>query len=781
MKVNKFSLKLLLDLFFIMLTFVFFIYVINDLHNISKTLQEMQKEKVQLYLKNNNTTLATLLKFGFENELRDEIVKIVENSNDITGLKLILPHKKIEFIKRKGEKRLMLPLMYKNKKIATITVYYTANKIINLFFEKYLARFFLFLLITLPFVMLLFIYLRLKITKLNRLATNLKNINFRKTNFVEKIDKYYEIVNIINAVNKLLFQIHSFYSSQKNLLRKVIKLKKHLESAQKIAEIFSWEYDCHMKTFELTPRLKKFLGIKKDFLKPNEFSEYVNIEARSIFEHLDDYCNKCQEFEVIHKIITVTNKIYYFKTIGKCMKTKYRHSLVGVSLNITEEVLKQQKIEFLAYHDPLTLLPNRTYLKEQFALIKNISKREKKKFAVLYLDMDNFKIINDSLGHESGDELLIKVSKKLKSVIRKSDVIARIGGDEFVIILNDIQNKKSVEDVIRKLISILNEPIKIKNSDIIPTFSIGCAIYPDDSEDTEELLKFADIAMYEAKNNGKNSFAFISENLKSKTEEFYRITNELQDALNKEELVLYFQPKIDIVNGNVYGAEGLIRWRHPKKGIMTPFSFIPYAEKSGLINLIDRYVLEKAFATLLEWSKIEKMKNLNLAVNISANEFRQKDFVLNLKKLLEKYRIDPSKLEIEITETLSMQDINYTVTVLEEIKSLGFKIALDDFGTGYSSLNYLKKIPFDTLKIDQSFVKDLATDHDDLIITKMIIQIAGVLNKRIVAEGVENETLLKIVKKLGCELVQGYYFAKPLSENDLKMFINEFNFKLISD
>ena len=449
--------------------------------------------------------------------------------------------------------------------------------------------------------------------------------------------------------------------------------------------------------------------------------------------------------------------------------------MICVSLNITDDIRKQQKIEYLAYHDSLTSLPNRTYLKGQFNLIMNIAKRENKKFAVLYLDMDNFKMINDTLGHESGDKLLVNVSQKLKAILRKSDVIARVGGDEFVIILNNISSKEDVVEVINKLIRALKQPIIIKQTSISPTFSIGCALYPDDSENCEELLRYADIAMYEAKNKGKNNYAFINENLKRKTSEFYLITNELKEALKNNELVLFYQPKIDITTNKVYGAEGLIRWNHPKKGLLTPFHFIPYAEKSNLITQIDRYVLKQAFITLEKWKNIDYLKDLNLAINISANEFRQKNFVLNLKNLLEEYKIDPSKLEIEITETLSMQDIGYTVTVLEEIKRLGFKIALDDFGTGYSSLNYLRKLPFDTLKIDQSFVRDLEKDNDDLTITKMIVQIANVLKKQTVAEGVENEVILKIVRDLGCELVQGYYFAKPLNEEEFIKYCKKYN------
>jgi diguanylate cyclase (GGDEF)-like protein len=757
---------------------IFNIYILIDLNNISKTLKDMEKEKVSLYVKNNIPTFATLLMFNFDDDLKAEMKKTVDASDDIVGLEIKSNDNKktYRYIKKFSNCTVSFPLKFKNDNIGKITAYYDNKTILNMFFERYLIRFAIYVIIFLPLILFMFVFLRKKIAKLNQLAKNVENINFRKTSKINKIDSYYEIVNITTAINKLLNQINLFYTAQKNMLRKMVKLKKHLESAQKIADIYSWEYDCKNKKIELTPQFKRFLGIKENIVEVEFFAQFVNIEAKSIFEHLDENCKKCDEFEIVHKVITKNNKEYYFKTIGKCVKSKQRHNVICVSMNITEDIKKQKEIEFLAYHDPLTSLPNRTYLKEQFKLIENIARRENKKFAVLYLDMDNFKMINDTLGHENGDRLLIQVSQRIKNILRQSDIIARIGGDEFVIILNGINNKNDVVNVVNKLIDSLKQSIKIKQTNVFPTFSIGCAIFPDDSDNSEELLRYADIAMYEAKSKGKNNCAFIDENLKEKTNEFYVITNELKNALKNNELVLYFQPKINIREKKVYGVEGLIRWKHPTKGILTPYKFIPYAEKSNLITEIDRYVLKTAFETLLKWSKESYLSDLSLAINISANEFRHKDFILNLKRLLSEYNIDPSKLEIEITETLSMQDIGYTVTVLEEIKSLGFKIALDDFGTGYSSLNYLKKLPFDTLKIDQSFIKDLLDDYDDLVITKMIVQIAEVLKKSTVAEGVENEKLLKIVSDLGCELVQGYYFAKPLEEEKLKEFVKKFGY-----
>jgi diguanylate cyclase (GGDEF)-like protein len=508
-----------------------------------------------------------------------------------------------------------------------------------------------------------------------------------------------------------------------------------------------------------------------------DFVNHIKDEEKKLFlENLKNSCEDCEEFFLIHKVITNENKVFYIQSQGKCIKDFFEKKkiIIGTSIDVTEEIKKQQKIEFLAYHDPLTSLPNRAFLKEHLKYLATLDKRNRKKFAILYLDLDNFKFINDTFGHEKGDVLLIELAARIKEILRKSDLFVRLGGDEFIIILNDIKNKSDVIEVIRKIKNVLKEPFKINNSNIYATFSIGVAIYPDDTENLEELMQYADIAMYKAKNSGKNDYAFITDDLKKEINSYYEIVNEIKWGLRNNEFLLFFQPKVDIKENKIFGVEGLIRWNHPKKGILTPYHFISYAEKAGLINQIDRYVLQKAFETLEKWQKDDKLKNLELAVNISAPEFRQGDFVDNIKKLIKKYQIDVSKLEIEITETLSMEDMGYTILVLDELRALGIKVALDDFGTGYSSLNYIKKLPFDTLKIDQTFIKDLEKEKNDIVITKMIIEIGNILKKRVIAEGVENTNLLKIVKDLGCRYVQGYVFSPPLEEKEFYKYYDNF-------
>ncbi len=760
------SLKNLMNLVFSIVLLSFLLYIVVDLYNISNTLKELQKERISLAIKNEKDTFVTLLRLGFIDELKEEINKIITFSKDIENIEIKWKDKKFNYSNIKTANKIIIPLD-KGK----ITVYYQ-NNLIDKFFDKYIFRFVLYASVFIPSMIILFLFIRKKILKLNVLAKKLESINFKKISSFEKIDGSYEIENITNAVNKLLKQVNRFYENQKNFIYSVVKYKNQLETAQKISEMFSWEYDCQENIFNIMGKTLKMFNLKSSYTL-NDFLEHILPQDRKIFEEkIKRLCKNGEEFEVVHGFRNKENKLFYFKSVGKLKKNK----IIGVSLNVTDEIKRQQKIEYLAYHDSLTSLPNRAYLKDEFLRLMNLAKRDNKKLAVLYLDLDNFKMINDTLGHENGDKLLITIAQRLKKVLRKSDFISRIGGDEFIILLYGIQDKKNIKDIINKLVQSLTEPIVIKQTPIYPTFSIGCAIYPDDSENMEELLKYADIAMYHAKNNGKNSCEFINEKLKKQINDYYNIINDLKEALKKDdELVLFFQPKIDIKNKKISGAEALIRWYHPQKGFLTPFHFISYAEKSNLITQIDRYVLKKSFEILKRWQE-NGFKDLILAINISPNEFKQNDFIDNLKMLLNKYKIDPSKLEIEITETISMQNMSYTVSVLEEIKKLGFKIAIDDFGTGYSSLNYLKKLPFDTLKIDQVFIKDLDTHTDDLIITEMIVQIAKVLKKQTVAEGVETKKILEIVKELEIDVVQGYYFSKPLNESDFENYVKNFKY-----
>jgi len=767
---NKISLIKILNIGWIIFILATFLYILLDINNIFSTLKEVEKEKIITTVNVENQTLAPLLKYKFYEETKIE-AKNFFTKNNLKFLKI----KTKNFIFTLGNKKYLKikePIIYKNTKIGEIYIGYSNKKIIDSFAKRYFIRFIIYLFILLPLVIFLFFYLRNKIKKLNYLAGKVEKINFRKQTFIPKLDNYYEIVNIINAINKLLFQINIFYNNQKNMIKKLILYKKQLETAQKIAQIFTWEYECENKKF--SSRNFNYFINKLNIKNINEFIE--NIKEKNLFlEKIESACKKLEEFEMNLTVKNPQNKIFIFKIQTKPMKQKEKTVLIGLCIDITEEIKKQEKIEFLAFHDPLTGLFNRTFLKKQLENLMLLTKRHNKKLAFVFIDLDNFKIINDTFGHESGDILLTEIANRLKKSVRQSDIVSRIGGDEFVVVLNDIENREQVEIILKKLQSVLKKPVNIANNKIEITFSAGICIYPDDTENLNEIFQFADIAMYESKKSGKNKFGFIDINLKKEINKMYHIIDELKNALKKEnELILYFQPKIDIFKNKVTGVEALIRWNHPKKGILTPYHFIDYAEKGGIIKLIDDYVLKTALKTLQKWKNDEILKNLNIAVNISANKFNEPNFVEELQEMLQKYKINPSKLQIEITETLSMKNINYTINTLNKIKNLNIEIAIDDFGTGYSSLNYIKQLPFDVLKIDQSFIKDILKDRDDLLITKMIVEVSKILNKITVAEGVEDKHILEKVKALGVNIIQGYYFSKPLPEKKLKNFILQF-------
>ena len=761
---NK-SLAKFVDIFWVVFIISVILYAILDIKNIFSTLEELQKEKVIYTIKNENDILAPLIRFDFENTLKEEIKNILKTNKEIKYIKI----DKIQMGKKNNLKILSFPIKYKNQKIATIEIGYETHDLIYSFFRKYLTKFIIYFLIILIISIGFSFYLRKKIKSLNKLAKKLEKLNFRKQSKIEMIDDYFEIKNIINAVNKLLFQINTFYNKQKELIKTIMIHKKELETAQKIAEMFTWQYECDKNTI-----VSHNFAFFKNKLSLNSIEDFLNhIKSKeTLFEKIKILCEK--KADSLEEIITlnISGKKYYFKVEAKLIQPK--NLIIGICADITSEVKRQEKISFLAYHDPLTGLVNRTFLKEELKTLTSLADRNNKKIALIFIDLDNFKFVNDTFGHEIGDLLLIQIANRLKKSIRKSDVASRIGGDEFILILNNINSKEEVEKKVQEIINVLNAPIIIQDKKIEVTFSAGIAVYPDDTKNISELLQFADIAMYEAKREGKNRFKFINLSLQEKVKTFYNTLEELKEAIKNEELVLYFQPKIDIKNNKVQGVEALIRWNHPKKGILTPFHFIDVAEKGGMITSIDSYVLENTVKTLEKWSNNPSLKDLDIAVNISANKFLEPNFVNELKSLIQKYNIDTSKLQIEITETLSIQNFDYTIVILNEIKSLGIKIALDDFGTGYSSLNYIKQIPFDILKIDQSFIKDLSKDNDDLIITKMIVGVSKILRKENVAEGVENKEILNIVKNLGVQIVQGYYFSKPLPEEELITFVDNF-------
>jgi diguanylate cyclase (GGDEF)-like protein len=426
-------------------------------------------------------------------------------------------------------------------------------------------------------------------------------------------------------------------------------------------------------------------------------------------------------------------------------------------------------LQYLANYDSLTQLPNRALCMDRIKYALKSASRAKSLVAILFLDLDHFKDVNDSLGHAVGDQLLKSTSQRLQEKIRSEDTLARLGGDEFVIILNNLSETESVINIVEKIVVSFEEPFKLSNYEVNTTVSIGICMYPTDGHDVDSLMKAADAAMYKAKEVGRNTYEFYQADLNQVANRRHQVANELRNAVKNNELFLVFQPQLNLSSNQIKSAEVLIRWSSPVLGNISPAEFIPIAESTGLIKDIGDWVLENACKTLFDC--LNQGLEVRLAVNLSAMQFKQADLATQIATTLKRHRIPPKYIEVEITESMLMRDVHKAIEVLERIKEMQIRIAIDDFGTGYSSLSYLRRFPLDALKIDQSFVDELVVDNDDTAITMAIISMAKSLRLEVIAEGVETQQQLDFLRDNDCDDIQGYHLSKPLKEQDFKSFL----------
>jgi diguanylate cyclase (GGDEF)-like protein/PAS domain S-box-containing protein len=425
------------------------------------------------------------------------------------------------------------------------------------------------------------------------------------------------------------------------------------------------------------------------------------------------------------------------------------------------------RMTHLAQHDSLTDLPNRLLLNDRLSQATALALRNNKKTAVLVLDLDRFKHVNDTLGHIVGDHLLQEIAKRIKGCMRETDTVSRQGGDEFVILLQEVSDTIGVARAATQLLSSIAQPYFIDGHEVHITGSIGISICPDDSEDADTIIQHADAAMYQAKLQGRNKYQFFTRSINERAVRRFALEGSLRRALALDESMLYYQPKMNIGTGAMVGAEALLRWPARRKELSSPSQFIPIAEESGLIIPIGEWVLRKACQQNRDW-QAAGYTPVPIAVNVSAVQFKEKSFLDLVSRILDETGIDPHYLELELTESVTMQDIEFTISMLESLKRMGVGLAIDDFGTGYSSLSYLKRFPIDTLKVDRSFVQDIATDPDSAAITCAIISMAKSLKHKVIAEGVETREQFEFLCKQGCDEIQGYYFSKPLSAEDFE-------------
>lgn len=465
------------------------------------------------------------------------------------------------------------------------------------------------------------------------------------------------------------------------------------------------------------------------------------------------------------------------KTIGTVGTGRDITKLKNTQLNLENslEILdKQQKqLEYQANHDPLTDLPNRILFMDRLEQSIKLAQRYNHKVAVLSMDLDHFKEINDSLGHDIGDKVIVEVAKRMKDKMQSSDTLSRLGGDEFSVILNNIKNISDISDIIINGMEIFKEPFIIGNDTLYIGMSVGISLYPDDGEDAHILLKNSDAAMFKAKENGRKTYCFYDEAMTEKAFERVFLKTQLREALEEDELIVYFQPQIDSKTAELLGMEALVRWNHPKMGLIQPDKFIPLAEITGMIVQLDRIVMKKALKQFKKWMN-EGLNPGKLAINLAIKQIEENDFIEFITDLLDTQAYPYENIEFEVTEGQIMNNPEKSIEVLKQISNFGISIAIDDFGTGYSSLAYLKRLPINKLKIDRSFIKDLPDDAEDSAISKTVISLCENLNLNVLAEGVETLEQKEFLLQNGCSAIQGYLYSRPLSAEDMTQYLREY-------
>ncbi len=443
-----------------------------------------------------------------------------------------------------------------------------------------------------------------------------------------------------------------------------------------------------------------------------------------------------------------------------------------------EKIAHAERVEYLAYHDGLTGLPNRSFFSKMLTRSIKLAQRQQRQLAVLFLDLDRFKQINDTLGHEAGDQLLKEVARRLESCLRDSDTVARLGGDEFVVLLPELGLGEYAAVVAQKILTLLAEPFSLVGQEFRVTASIGICTYPADGEDEQTLTKHADIAMYQAKEEGKNNFQFYSEKLNANSLERLTLESGLRHALERQEFVLLFQPKQDIGTGRITGMEALLRWQHPDLGIVAPMQFIPVAEETGLIVPIGKWVMKTACQQNVAWRKLG-LPDMSMAVNLTARQFSDDNLLRDVASILRETGMPPQLLELEITESLLIHDVNKTLRIMTELKTMGIKIAVDDFGTCYSSLSNLRQFPLDTIKIDRSFIRDVNelssedANPEKQNLADAIIAMGRSLSLTVVAQGVETKAQADYLRLHSCDEVQGFYFNRPLATTQVTQLLQD--------
>jgi diguanylate cyclase (GGDEF)-like protein/PAS domain S-box-containing protein len=569
---------------------------------------------------------------------------------------------------------------------------------------------------------------------------------------------------LLQAISVIGSQIGQFVQ-RKQVEDVVRENEERFRSLTVLSSDMYWEQDEQLRFTSMSGTGSQRVNVKTFplFGKKRWEQNYINMTADAWAEHIAALeahkpfrdMELCRLDETGKKIWISISGEPVFDTSGAFKG--YR----GVGKDITERKQDEEHIHFLANHDALTSLPNRAMFNDVLNLAIQNARRYNRNFAVLFIDLDRFKIINDTLGHDAGDKLLQEMGTRLTQTVRSSDVVARLGGDEFVVLVQEVAEPKQVAAVARKILSAFVKPMSIQGQECRVTASIGICMYPSEAQNEQALMKNADIAMYRAKEDGKNNYKFYSEEINIHTFERMALETSLRRGLERNEFFLHYQAKLDLHTQRITGVEALIRWQHPDLGVVPPVQFIPLAEETGLIVPIGKWVLNTACAQNVSWQR-EGLPPLSMAVNLSARQFADEDLVKDIADALENSGMNPGLLEIELTESMVIQNPERAGKVLAEIKKMGVRLAIDDFGVGYSSLTHLKRFPIDTLKVDRSFIHDLPQNPEDKAICQAIIAMGKSLNLTVVAEGVETLEQQTFLHDHACDEMQGFYFSKPI-------------------
>ncbi|WP_285435150.1 EAL domain-containing protein [Pseudomonas sp. fls2-241-R2A-110] len=558
---------------------------------------------------------------------------------------------------------------------------------------------------------------------------------------------------ILRRATVAALTLDASYASLRNSQEALATSEARFRDVVEASSDWVWEIDANWRFTYLSERFEAVTGLSKNAWIGAPMDDLLGTESGRLSQWLS-LPNRRPDITIQCRYVDPQGRERITRLSARDMPCK---GFRGTATDVTEEVEARRRIEFLSQHDSLTGLPNRTRLQEFLDGKLKAMPSEDSPLVMLSLDLDRFKPVNDLLGHAAGDLVLNEVSSRLADCVRHGDLVARVGGDEFVLILTDVSSQDEVEALCHRLIESIERPVAIDEQEVFVSASIGIAMAPNDASKAAELLRYADIALYEAKAAGRNTWRFYAGDMNAKIIERRRLENDLRFAIKHGELRLHFQPRYRIADGKMVGAEALVRWKHPQHGLISPDTFIPIAEESGLILALSNWVLNTACTSAAQWPD-----SLFVSVNLSPTEFKQGNLIERIQQSLDDSGIDPARVELEITESVMLEDASGALEIMRTLKRLGVRIAMDDFGTGYSSLSYLRAFPFDGLKIDRSFLNRLDESEDDKAIIQAIVGLGRALALTVTAEGIETAEQLKLLKAVSCDEGQGYFLSRPL-------------------